>query len=120
MRPDVFCAKVHSFGRRSRPVKSTHFVSSLLCVAALLSSSLPAGEAASAPQYDLLIRNGRVVDGTGRAGYVADVAVKGDRIARIGRLGRARASRVIDARGLVVAPGFIDMLGQSEINLLID
>ena len=101
-------------------VKSIAFVSFLLCVAALLSSSLPAGEAASPPQYDLLIRNGRVVDGTGRAGYVADVAVRGDRIARIGKLGGARARRVIDARGLVVAPGFIDMLGQSEINLLID
>jgi N-acyl-D-amino-acid deacylase len=102
-------------------VKSIAVVSSLLCAAALLSSSLPTGEAASPPpQYDLLIKNGRVVDGTGRAAYVADVAVKGDRIARVGRLGRARARRVIDAKGLVVAPGFIDMLGQSEVNLLID
>jgi len=103
-----------------RPVKSIVFVSSLLGIAALLSSALPAGEAASAPQYDLLIRNGRVVDGTGRPGFVADVGIRGDRIARIGKLPRARARRVIDARGLVVAPGFIDMLGQSEINLLID
>ena len=102
-------------------VKSIVVVSSLLCVAAaLLSSSLPAGEAANPPQYDLLIRNGRIVDGTGRAGYVADVAVKGDRIARVGKLRGARARRVIDAKGLVVAPGFIDMLGQSEVNLLID
>ncbi|HWT02527.1 MAG TPA: D-aminoacylase [Pyrinomonadaceae bacterium] len=101
-------------------MKSIAVVSSLLCAAALLSSSLPAGEAASPPQYDLLIKNGRVVDGTGRAGYAADVAVKGDRIARVGRLRGARARRVIDARGLVVAPGFIDMLGQSEVNLLID
>ncbi|HEY0375522.1 MAG TPA: D-aminoacylase [Pyrinomonadaceae bacterium] len=101
-------------------MKTIAVVSSLLCAAALLSSSLPSGEAASPPQYDLLIKNGRVVDGTGRAAYVADVAVKGDRIARVGRLGRARARRVIDAKGLVVAPGFIDMLGQSEANLLID
>jgi N-acyl-D-amino-acid deacylase len=103
-------------------VKSIAVVSSLLCAAALLSSSLTSGEAASPPppQYDLLIKNGRVVDGTGRAAYVADVAVRGDRIARVGRLGRARARRVIDAKGLVVAPGFIDMLGQSEVNLLID
>jgi dihydroorotase/N-acyl-D-amino-acid deacylase len=72
------------------------------------------------PQYDLLIRNGRVIDGTGRTGYVADVAVKSDRIVRIGKLAKASARRVIDARGLVVAPGFIDMLGQSETNLLID
>src|SRR5436190_3164124 len=74
----------------------------------------------SSPQYDLLIRNGRIVDGSGHAGYVADVAIKGDRIARIGNLSKASATRTIDAQGLVVAPGFIDMLGQSETYLLID
>ncbi len=72
------------------------------------------------PQYDLVIRNGRIVDGTGRAGYVADVAIKGDRIVKIGKLSNATATRTIDAQGLVVAPGFIDMLGQSETYLLID
>ena len=72
------------------------------------------------PQFDVLIRNGRIVDGSGRAGYVADVAIKGDRIVSIGNLSQATASRTIDARGLVVAPGFIDMLGQSETYLLID
>ena len=73
-----------------------------------------------APQYDLLIRNGRIVDGSGRAGYNADVAIKGDRIVKIGKLSQATATRTIDAQGLVVAPGFIDMLGQSETYLLID
>src|SRR5215213_6774376 len=72
------------------------------------------------PQFDLLIRNGRIVDGSGRAGYMADVAIKGDRIVSIGNLAQATASRTIDARGLVVAPGFIDMLGQSETYVLID
>ena len=59
---------------------------------------------------------------TARAGpaFNADVAIKGDRIARIGNLRGAQAKRVIDARGQVVAPGFIDMLGQSEAFLLID
>jgi len=71
-------------------------------------------------QYDLLIRNGRIVDGSGGAGYVADVAIKGDRIVSIGKLSQATAARTIDAQGLVVAPGFIDMLGQSETYLLID
>lgn len=74
----------------------------------------------AAQNFDLLIKNGTVVDGSGRPRYQADVAIKGDRIARIGNVGRATAKRVIDARGLVVAPGFIDMLGQSETNVLID
>src|SRR5829696_4019874 len=72
------------------------------------------------PQFDLLIRNGRIVDGGGRAAYNADVAVRGDRIVSIGNLSAATAARTIDAQGLVVAPGFIDMLGQSETYLLID
>ena len=72
------------------------------------------------PQYDLLIRGGRVVDGSGRPAYTADVAIKDDRIVKIGNLAQATATRMIDARGLVVAPGFIDMLGQSETYLLID
>src|SRR5689334_12811179 len=70
--------------------------------------------------YDLLIRNGSIIDGSGKPAFNADVAVKGDRIVRIGDLSKETAARVIDARGLVVAPGFIDMLGQSETYLLID
>ncbi|HKZ00775.1 MAG TPA: hypothetical protein VJ180_00955 [Pyrinomonadaceae bacterium] len=75
---------------------------------------------ASAAAYDIVIRNGTIVDGSGRRRYKADLAIKGDRIARIGNLGAFEATRVIDASGLVVAPGFIDMLGQSETYLLID
>ncbi|HZG51720.1 MAG TPA: D-aminoacylase, partial [Pyrinomonadaceae bacterium] len=69
----------------------------------------------------LVIYGGLVVDGTGRPGYPADVFVQGDRIVRIAHARRIpRGRRMIDANGLVVAPGFIDMLGQSEVNLLID
>src|SRR3989449_7551897 len=74
----------------------------------------------SAPGYDLIIKNALVLDGSGRPGIHADIAILGDRIDRIGNLHGARAARVIDARGQIVAPGFIDMLGQSEAFVLID
>src|SRR6476620_12565728 len=92
----------------------------LILTAMLLFSFIPTSTTASAPQYDLVIRNGLVIDGSGRPGYRADIAIKGDRIVRIGKLKNAGAGREIDATGMVVAPGFIDMLGQSETYLLID
>jgi len=74
-----------------------------------------------AQQYDILIRNGRVVDGAGNPWVYADLGITGERITLLGRASEtATARRVIDAKGLVVAPGFIDMLEQSEWNLLID
>ncbi len=75
---------------------------------------------ASAVGYDLIIRNGRIIDGTGSPWYAADVAVQDGHIAAIGILPADSAKRSIDARGKVVAPGFIDMLGQSELTLLVD
>jgi dihydroorotase/N-acyl-D-amino-acid deacylase len=71
-------------------------------------------------RFDVLIANGRVVDGTGAPWFTADVGIVGDRIAAIGRLSGAEATQRIDATGLVVAPGFIDLLGQSEFNVLVD
>lgn len=71
--------------------------------------------------YDYLIRNGRVVDGSGNPWIYADVGIIGDHIAFVGHADdRVKAKRTIDASGLIVAPGFIDMLGQSELGLLID
>jgi N-acyl-D-amino-acid deacylase len=75
---------------------------------------------AFAQQYDVLIRNGHVIDGTGSPWYAGDVLIRDGRIAAIGALGQATAKRTIDARGMVVAPGFIDMLGQSELSILVN
>jgi len=75
---------------------------------------------AAALECDLLFSGGRVVDGTGAPWFRADVCVAGDRIAAVGQLGAARARRRIDAAKLVITPGFIDMLGQSEYNVLVD
>ena len=71
-------------------------------------------------EYDLIIRNGHILDGAGGPWYAADIAIRDDRIAAIGKLDNAHAKRVIDATGRIVSPGFIDMLGQSETSLLID
>ena len=72
-------------------------------------------------RYDLIIRNAEVIDGTGAARFAADIGVRGDRIARIGRLAADdRATREIDARGLVAAPGFIDVHTHDDRLLLSD
>lgn len=74
----------------------------------------------NAAGYDVLIANGRIVDGTGAPWYRSDVAISGDRIAAIGTLTGATARLKVDAANLVVSPGFIDLLGQSEFNVLVD
>jgi len=80
----------------------------------------PGKPASGQAPFDILLKNGRIIDGSGNPWYSADVGIRGDRIVAIGRLQAANAKRVIDASGLVVAPGFIDTLGQSETALLID
>lgn len=72
------------------------------------------------PSFDLVIRGGLLVDGTGAPAREADVGIRGDSIAAVGNLADARAVRVIDASGLVVAPGFIDMHSHSDFTLLVD
>jgi N-acyl-D-amino-acid deacylase len=86
-------------------------------LAALLAIASPAP---AAEKYDVLIRGGTVYDGSGKAPRRADVALKGDRVAAVGDLGDATAKVVIDAKGLAVAPGFINMLSWSTESLLHD
>lgn len=79
--------------------------------------STPSDKLAS---FDVIIKNGHILDGSGSPWYAADIGIRGDRIVAIGKLGDAQAKKVIDATGQIVSPGFIDMLGQSETSLLID
>jgi len=81
---------------------------------------LPGSLAAQQPAYDLLIRNGRIIDGTGSPWYAGDLAIRDGKIVAIGSLVGARARRTIDAGRMVVAPGFIDMLGQSDLSILVN
>src|ERR1700691_2459269 len=90
----------------------------LLAAAAMLFAAILGS--AREPQYDFVIAGAHVVDGTGAPWFVADIALLGDRIAAIGDLHAASAKARIDAHGLVVAPGFIDVQGQSEFNILVD
>jgi len=93
-----------------------HATAAVLAAAGILvSASYAAGG-----EYDLVIANGHIIDGTGSPWYAGDVAITSGRIAAIGNLAHASRKRTIDAHGMIVAPGFIDMLGQSELTVLVD
>ena len=89
----------------------------ILTFLAFLTASLAA---AQTPSFDLVITNGHIIDGTGSPWYSGDVGIRDGKIAAIGNLTSAARKRTIDAAGKVVAPGFIDMLGQSELTILVD
>jgi N-acyl-D-amino-acid deacylase len=91
-----------------------------LLIAALAVFCLTFARAQSSAPYDVIIRNGHIIDGTGSPWYSGDIGIRNGRIAAIGFLGAAQATRTIDAHGMVVAPGFIDMLGQSEMTILVN
>jgi len=86
----------------------------------VLTAALVSACNAQGQRFDLIVRGGQVVDGSGQAPQRADVGIIGDRIARIGDLASESGGRVIDATGLIVAPGFIDVQGQSGTTLLAD
>jgi N-acyl-D-amino-acid deacylase len=122
----TFIANLLATGGRDMMSSATHRIVALLSVATLVAgcTNTAARQSTSpAPQtaFDLIISGGRIVDGTGNAWFYGDVGVSGGRIARIapaGMLASARASRRIDARELVVAPGVIDIQAQSYTQLL--
>ena len=95
----------------------------LLLVSLPVLPLMPGASASAQSQdeiYDLVIRNGRIIDGTGSPWYAGDLGIRSGRIAAIGSLERAVARQTVDAKGMVVAPGFIDMLGQSELSILVN
>lgn len=95
-------------------------VITLTVAISLVASHVLARQDAAALPFDIVIRNGHILDGTGSPWYSGDVGIRDGRIAAIGNLANASAVRTIDAGGRVVAPGFIDMLGQSELSILVD
>lgn len=92
---------------------------SLTGILAVIFGALPV-IAQSPTVFDLVIKNGHIIDGTGSPWYSGDVGIRGGRIVAIGNLSAADRTRTIDAGGKIVAPGFIDMLGQSERTILVD
>jgi N-acyl-D-amino-acid deacylase len=82
--------------------------------------TLPFAVVLAQQPYDLVIRNGHIIDGSGSPWYSGDIGIRAGRIAAIGLLSNVPARKTIDAHGLVVAPGFIDMLGQSELTILVN
>ena len=85
-----------------------------------LAGAVEASPSNSAQVFDVLIKGGTVYDGSGAEGRVADVAIRGDRIAGVGNFENSQAKRVLDAHGLAVAPGFINMLSWSTESLIVD
>jgi len=106
---------------RARAARPSCLAYLALCAAFLvLAPSSSAKEPETSLPDDFIFENGRVADGTGAPLFAADVAISGGRVVAIGKLVGRAAKRRIDASGLVVAPGFIDLLGQSEYNVLVD
>ena len=89
-------------------------------LALFLSCPILSAEPGLRQSFDLVITNGHIIDGTGSPWYSGDVGIRDGRIAAIGNLSQAERKRTIDAHNMVVAPGFIDMLGQSELTILVD
>src|SRR6185437_4912673 len=103
--------------RRRIAVVAVMFVASGLAFAFAAHEMRPALAQSGAQdrEFDVLIRNGHIIDGTGSPWYAGDIGIRDGHIVAIGDLAHGQAKETIDAAGRVVAPGFIDMLGQSEI-----
>jgi len=91
-----------------------------LSVLLMFPGVVSAADHSASPPFDIVIINGHIIDGTGSPWYSGDVGIRDGHIAAIGNLAAFARNRTLDAKGKVVAPGFIDMLGQSELSILVD
>jgi len=89
-------------------------------LAVILLLAVTSWAASAQKPFDIIITHGHIIDGTGSPWYTGDIGIRDGRIAAIGSLTSAPRTRTIDAQGKIVAPGFIDMLGQSELTILVD
>jgi len=78
------------------------------------------GEQTTSATYDLVLKNGRILDGSGSPWFNADIAVKNGRISKVGRVDEEKADRIIDVEGLFVSPGFIDIHNHSDTSMFVD
>jgi N-acyl-D-amino-acid deacylase len=96
-----------------------HRLHALFVIALMLAARLSSAQSATLA-FDLVITNGHIIDGTGSPWYSGDIGIRDGKVAAIGNLTAASRKRTIDAAGKVIAPGFIDMLGQSELSILVE
>src|SRR6202163_3194718 len=111
-------SKSFSPALKRKPMKLHKLISALAIISLLAAADLVAQSSTAA--FDLVITNGHIIDGTGSPWYSGDVCIRDGKVAAIGNLSALPRKRTIDAAGKVVAPGFIDMLGQSEFSILVE
>src|SRR5437870_9294968 len=101
-------------------IENLHRWKSVLFSMLLVVGVAPLQSREPAQPFDIVIAHGQIIDGTGSPWYSGDIGIRDGKIASIGNLSDTARNRTIDAKGLIVAPGFIDMLGQSELSILVE
>jgi N-acyl-D-amino-acid deacylase len=117
---DIVFAKMETNGEKMESITGNVLKRKLLIGIYLVAAIHPVRAHAASQPFEIVITNGHIIDGTGSPWYSGDIGIRSGKIVAIGNLEDAQRTRTIDAHGMVVAPGFIDMLGQSELTILVD